>query len=366
MIDAVVIGAGLAGSAAAWELSRRGRSVVVLERFEPGHDRGSSHGRERIMRLGYTTPLYVQLGLEALDGWARLEEEAGRRLLHVSGAIDHGADDELAEIEAAYRACLVRYEWLSAGAARERWPGLRFEGRVLHQPGGGWLEADAVLAAFRAGSVARGADWRYGVEVLRIEASGGGVQLRTAEAELSAAVAIVTAGAWCDRLLWELIELPALCVTEEQVAYLSPRTADEPWPCFIHRGEPLHYGLPTPDGRLKVGEHGTGPVVDPDHRRSEVEPVSWARLLTSIPHWVPGVDPEPVEAATCLYATTPTDDFVIDRVGPLVVGAGFGGHGFKFAPVIGRLLADLALGGPTGGPFALATAPSRQGRSRSR
>ena len=152
---------------------------------------------------------------------------------------------------------------------------------------------------------------------------------------------VVAAGAWAPDLLTGLLALPALTVTEEQVAYFRRREPDRPWPCFIHRATPLLYGLPGPHERIKVGEHQTGPVVHPDERTFELRPEAWQRLRDAVEHWLPGVDPEPLDAVTCLYATGPGDDLVLDRVGPVVVASGLGGHGFKFGPALGRVLADL-------------------------
>jgi sarcosine oxidase len=366
VLDAVVIGAGLAGSAAAWELARRGRSVVVLEQFGADHERGSSHGRERIVRLGYTAPEYVQFGLDALAGWSELEAETGVELLHRTGAIDHGFGDELDQIAAAYQACGVAHQWLTPAEAAERWAGLRFEGQVLLQPDGGWVEADAALAAFRRGATERGVDVRYETPVLEWSpaADGGGVHVVTAGETFTSRVVVVAAGAWTARMVGDAVRFPTITVTKEQVAYLRPTDPEVAWPCFIHRSAPLHYGLPCPGGLVKLGEHATGPVVDPDRRSFDVEPAAWERLRRDVPVWLPGVDPEPVDSRTCLYASTPSDDFVIDRVGPVVVVAGLGGHGFKFGPAIGRSVADLVDGLPAGAfglGRAVATGPGRSG-----
>ncbi len=368
MLDAVVIGAGLAGAAAAWELSRRGRAVLVLERFEAGHHRGSSHGTERIVRLGYTSPEYVELGLEAMAGWRALEGDSGQALLHLTGAIDHGYDDELDELAAAYDACGVRHEWLTPADAHDCWPGLRFEGPVLHQPDGGWVRADEALRSFLTGAERRGAELRFGAGAAAIEPSEEHVRVVTGGEVIEARCVVVAAGAWSATLLGDLVALPPILVTKQQVAYLRPLDRAAVWPCFIHRSEPLHYGLPTPDGLVKLGDHGNGPVVDPDDRDFEVEPALWAALLADVEQWLPGVHPEPVRSLTCLYASTPTDDFVLDRVGPLVVAAGLGGHGFKFGPAIGRMLADLVDGTIVrAGPFALGGgAVAGPGRSGSR
>ena len=183
-VDVVVVGAGLAGASAAWELARRGRSVVLLEQFERGHARGSSHGTERIVRLGYTSVEYVELGLEAMRGWRALEAECGRELLHVTGALDIGYDEELDDVAAAFAACGVRHEWLSGEAVAQRWPGLAARGRVLHQPDGGWIAADVALTALVEGARRRGAEARWSTAVEAVEAAGDGARVVTADAVL--------------------------------------------------------------------------------------------------------------------------------------------------------------------------------------
>jgi sarcosine oxidase len=206
---------------------------------------------------------------------------------------------------------------------------------------------------------------RSGERVDRIEELADAVVVHAAGTSWRAATVVVAAGAWAPGLL-PPSAVPPLLVTKEQVAYYEPRSGFT-WPCFIHRSAPLLYGLPTPTGRIKVGEHQTGPIVDPDRRTFELEPVAWQRLVDSVPAWVPGVAPEPVAGLTCLYATTATDDFVLHRVGRVVVAAGLGGHGFKFGPALGRVLADLVDGRPGPAAFALgAGAASGPGRSGAR
>src|SRR5829696_74609 len=136
-VDVVVVGAGAMGSAAAWHLARRGRGVALLERFEPGHVRGSSHGASRIFRLAYDDPLYVRLARSALAGWRELEDDVGEPLLDVTGGIDHGDAGSVQEVAAALAASGVAFELLAPEEAAERWPGLRFDGTVLHHPEGG-------------------------------------------------------------------------------------------------------------------------------------------------------------------------------------------------------------------------------------
>jgi sarcosine oxidase len=173
------------------------------------------------------------------------------------------------------------------------------------------------------------------------------VEVDTETTSYRARVAVIAAGAWAAKVL-SVGGLPPLRITEEQVFHFRPRNGTAPWPSFIHHRAPWRYGLLTPGEGVKVAEHGTGAEVDPDHRSFSVDDDGRARVREYVSRWLPGVDPDPVSEATCLYTTTPSEDFVVDRVdgAPLVVAAGFSGHGFKFTPLIGRMLADLAEGAP--------------------
>jgi sarcosine oxidase len=187
---------------------------------------------------------------------------------------------------------------------------------------------------------------RFGEPVTVLEPDADGVTVRTEAGRVRAPVAVVTAGAWAGELLAGLVPgLPPITVTEELVAFFRPAAGTPVDVSFIDsaRRVPV-YGLPTPDGLVKIGEHGAGPVVTGDSRSGEPDPAALARLRDYAAEAMPGVDPAPVRSTTCLYANTPTSDFVLDREGPLVVGAGFSGHGFKFVPEIGRLLAGMAAG----------------------
>jgi sarcosine oxidase len=170
---------------------------------------------------------------------------------------------------------------------------------------------------------------------------------------------VVTAGAWTVDLLGRGVSLPPLTTTREQVAFFHPRTAGA-WPAFIDRRPTTCYGVPAPSGAVKVGEHHTGAVTTGDTRSFDVDHDALARVVRYVHEWLPGLDPDPADATTCLYTLTPTEDFILDRVGNVVIGAGFSGHGFKFAPEIGRLLAGMAAGHPPPGqPFSIARAARR-------
>ncbi|XVU23575.1 FAD-dependent oxidoreductase [Actinoplanes sp. CA-054009] len=347
-LDAIVVGGGAMGSAAAWQLARRGAEVLLLERFEAGHTRGASHGASRIFRFAYAEPDYIALAREALGLWRELDPS----LLDLTGGVDHGDRASIEPIANALAAAGVPGQWLPEREAAERWPGLRFAGPVFFHPSSGRVHADHAVAALQAAAAGLGAEVRHKTEVVAVTVRGDDdVEVVTAGETLRARRVIVAAGAWTSKLLPGLLPLR---VTQEQPAHFTP-LAERAWPSFIHHdGGAGVYGLLTPGEGVKVGFHGNGPVVDPDHRDYAAEPGRAERLRDYVRQWVPGVDPESDVPISCTYTTTPTSDFVIDRRGPLVIAAGFSGHGFKFTPAVGRLLADLAVAGrPAPARFAI-------------
>ena len=348
--DVIVIGAGVMGAAAGWEVARRGRDVVVLERFEQGHVRGSSHGGSRIFRLAYPEPAWVRLCVEALDAWRDLEDDAGVPLLDITGGVDHGAPFTIGRTAEALTAAGATHELMAPEAAAERWPAMRFEGSVLYQPDGGRCRADDTVLNLHLSIGNHGGEVRFEEPAAWIGEEDDGVTVETDFDRYWAPAVIVTVGSWAPSVV-EAIEgfhphLPHLSVTQEQTFHFLPRDDEAAWPSFIHHRLPAPiYGLATPGEGVKVAEHHAGPVVDPDERDFEIDPAGEARVVAYVEQWLPGLENFAVTAATCLYTTTPDEDFVVERRGPVVVGAGFSGHGFKFAPLIGKRLADLALQG---------------------
>jgi sarcosine oxidase len=149
----------------------------------------------------------------------------------------------------------------------------------------------------------------------------------------------VTAGAWVSAVLGR--QAPNVSVTQEQVQHFAP-VVEQEWPSFIHHRQPWIYGLLTPGEGIKVDEHHVGPVIDPDHRRPR-DLGAESVMVRYVEEWMPGLDPTPLHTTECLYTTTPDESFVLERVGPIVIGSPCSGHGFKFTPFIGRRLADLAM-----------------------
>lgn len=330
--DVVVVGAGVMGAAVAWELSRHGRHVITVERFEYLHSRGSSHGATRIFRLADRDPALVAMAAESLPLWRALEDDADRQVLVTTGGIDHGDADDLRAVAAALDGHGVRYEVLPPEAAAERWPGMRFAGPVLHQPDGGRLLSEHALRAFTEAAASHGAEVYYSQPVHEIEEMEEEVVVVTDFDEYVAPVVVRACGAWAG---------PPVTATQEQYFHFLPRHDGMAWPSFVHYGAPARYGLETPDEGVKVAEHGTGPVVDPDERDGEIDPDGEARVVDYVNQWLPGLESWATTATTCLYATAPDDRFVIERHGRVVTAAGFSGHGFKHAPAVARRVAAL-------------------------
>ena len=315
---ATVVGAGINGCAAAWALRGRGVEVTLVDQFEPGHTRGSSHGRSRIFRLAYPEEPWVELAQEALAGWRELEQETGTTLLELYGLVELCSSVDVSSRD-VLDARGIEHRLLARDELDVALP----EGWIaLWQPDAGIVRADLALDAFRGD---------LPVERRRVESLD----------DVDGDVVIVTAGPWAPQLLPDL----PVRVTRETVAYFLHDCA--PFPSVVELDDATRqhamYALHDPQYGLKAGAHHAGPVADPDAEGSP-DPA----LVEQITGWVrerfPDVDPQPVGAETCVYTTTPDESFILERRGRIVIGSACSGHAFKFAPAVGKRLADLAMG----------------------
>lgn len=354
-IDLLVVGGGLMGAATAWSASRAGLSVMVVEQFEQGHRRGSSHGSARIVRRAYGDTLYTELSGRAFELWRELESDTEARVLRMLGGLDFGTQRDVDAIAARLAAVRAEHEVLDAAQAQARWPGMRFDGRVVYHPEAGVLDAEAATAAFLSGAARRGAAVVHGVAVTSVEPRGDGVAARLADGrEVTCAQLVVAAGAWGGPMLAGLAQafaglaaVPPLRVTQQQVFHFPRRDPHAPaWPSVIHDdGHGVYHLAGGRDGGphddRKIGEHDRGAPTTAAARDGVVDPRSRERVVEYVQRWLPGLEPTPRSESTCLYTSTPSEDFLLDRVGPVVVCSACSGHGAKFAPLIGELVTGL-------------------------
>lgn len=342
--ETVVVGGGVMGAATAWQLGLAGRSVALVERFGVGHARGSSHGRSRIFRLAYADSDYVRMAMEAKPLWGDLESEAGEPMLVELGGLDvgQGVDQGVEEVAAAMAECGAPHERIEPSEAARRFPRLAFrpDQPVLFHPGAGVVLADRAWAALHAGARRHGAAILEGTAVTSIEAREEGAVVRAGQEVLEADAVVVTAGAWARPLLAGAgIDLP-VWPSRQTVAYFG-MPAEMGLTTIVDWSDPLVYALPSPGQGIKVGMHNERAPADPDRPEPPSEQVG-----RSLGAWVaeryPEADPSPRLLETCLYTNTEDERFVLERRGPIVVGSACSGHGFKFAPWVGRRLAELA------------------------
>jgi sarcosine oxidase len=341
-VEVVVVGAGVVGLATAWRLAAAGRSVLVLERFAPGHAAGSSHGATRIFRFAYDDPADVGMAQLALPLWRELEAAVAAELLRITGGVDVGEPRFLDACAEALGSRGAAFERLDATerAARLGWLEAGDE-PALFSPDTGVLAAARSVEALAQAARASGAELRSTSPVVRLEQDDDGVTLHTSGGSVRGRRCVVAAGPWTRELLEPLgIRLP-LHVTREQVFYFKAPGEVIP---FIHRGPIARYGVPAFGGAagVKVAEHGTGEHTSADGRSSELDPEGEARLVAYVSQALPSFEPEPVAFETCLYTMTPDEGFIIEARAPLVIASTCSGHGFKFAPIVGEALAALA------------------------
>jgi sarcosine oxidase len=364
--DAIVVGLGGMGAAAAWQLAARGARVLGLEQFAPGHDQGSSHGLSRIIRqVYYEHPDYVPLVRAAYAKWYELEQRCGRHLLTNVPCLSLGAADS--ELIAGVRRSAAEHglpiEDLDTAALRKRYPAFRVragEAGVLEQTAG-VLKVDECVRAMQEEARRLGAELRAGEAVESWQTDGGGVCVRTPAVEYRADRLLLTAGPWAGRMLADL-GLP-LTVMRQVVLWYG--TADDArfcrdrFPIFIaDTPGGYFYGLPALDPHgVKVARHyGAPELADPSGVARQLSAGDEAPVRAFLAEYLPEVTGPLRRWSVCIYTLTPDRHFVIDMhpAHPQVAfAAGFSGHGFKFAPVVGTILADLAQQGRTGWPIGL-------------
>ncbi|HEY4228197.1 MAG TPA: N-methyl-L-tryptophan oxidase [Candidatus Limnocylindrales bacterium] len=355
--DAIVVGLGGIGSAAAYRLAATpGARVLGLEQFELGHDRGASQDVSRITRLSYHRREYVELAITAQAAWRDIEKASGDTILTMTGGLDlapPGAVESIDDYATAMTQASVPFEWLDATGVARRWPQWRLDPstRALFQADAGIADPDRGNAAHQRLARAAGATLAEHARVREIRDHGGELEVLLDDGRgFAAGSVVVAADAWTNDLLAPLgMHLP-LSVTREQVTWFSASDPSafqpERFPIWIWLDQPSFYGFPTyrSDGP-KIGEDVGGRPTTADTRTFLTDPDCLARVERFLTAHLPGAAGAVLKTKTCLYTLTPDRDFVLDRVPghPGVVVALGAAHAYKFAALFGTLLADLAL-----------------------
>jgi sarcosine oxidase len=354
----IVLGLGGFGSAAAYWLSRRaGTEVLGLEQYELGHVRGESQDHSRIIRLSYHTPQYVELAKEAFRAWAEVERASGERLILRTGGLDFAhrvSAIPLSSYSESMDAAGVGYERLDAAEIMRRWPPFRLSDDVqgLFQPESGIAMAARGNAAHQRMAREQGATLREGAAVDAIHTHKGEIELEAGGVSYRCGRLIIAAGAWSNRALAAFgLQLP-LTVTQEQVTYFaSPHPAafqPERFPIWIWMDDPCFYGFPVfGEAGPKVGQDAGGREVTAESRTFDPDQAALKRVQDFLARYIPSMLGPIIYTKSCLYTLTPDRDFVLDTVPdhPNVTVAIGGGHGFKFASLVGRTLSELAVDG---------------------
>ncbi len=363
--DAIVVGVGGVGSSAIYYLARRGARVLGIDRFQPPHDRGSTHGHTRVIRQAYFEhPDYVPLLREAYRGWQELEACTGQQLFHQVGLLEVGPPDGTV-VPGVLRAAAehrLRVEPMTGTGIESRWPTIRVGDGLagVFEPSAGYLLVEDCVRAYLHEARAAGARLSFDTAVQSWSTNGSGVQIKTVDGRrIVANRLVITAGAWTAELLKDLgVEL---VVRRKSLFWFetvdASYNATNGMPVFLFElPDGVFYGFPQLDSQgLKVAEHSGGRVIgDPLAVDREVDLSEQKRIQAFLMAHLPGVRQRVNQHATCLYTMSPDEHFIVDHYPALpqvVFAAGLSGHGYKFAPILGRALAEMALDGGTDLPI---------------
>lgn len=355
--DVAVIGLGAMGSAALFHLARRGLRVIGIEQFEPGHDRGSSHGESRIIRLAYFEhPSYVPLVRRAFENWRDLERLTGQSVLTMTGILEAGMPGSaiVAGVREACRVHGLDHQELTAGQIARRFPAfdLPSDYTGIWQPEAGFLSPERANSLHLALARDHGADLAVRSRVAGIERQADGLSLQLGDTRIQAATVIVSAGAWAAELLPELA--PHLTLLRQVLCWYDPKIprnfALGAFPVFLLESpEDVIYGFPdfAGTGFKCASHHGRTILPRANDARQDAGPADEARTRHMLERYLPSAAGPLKAMKTCIYTMTPDEDFILDRLPAdprIIVASPCSGHGFKFASMIGETLAEMAAG----------------------
>lgn len=355
-VDVIIIGAGTMGLSSGYYLAKSGKTVLMLDAYDPPHTQGSHHGDTRLFRHAYSGNLvYNALALRAHELWSQLERESGRKLFIPSGVLNISPDQDPAAEEKWKHALAFNLpvERLSLMEIKHRWPGFHFpKGYTgILERRAGYLLTDHVLNAYKELSIKHGAKLITGARVQSFEPAGTGFKVHTDAEAFEADQLVITTGAWAQQTAGS-IQPPVTAVRQVVGWFETPDLFDvSRFPGFTFDTEDgLYYGFPSQDGSgVKIGRHDGGTVIDSNAplRPFEENGDDEELLRSALRKYMPEANGKLIRGAACKYENTPDEDFIIDRHPEhkeVILACGFSGHGFKFASAIGELIARLVNG----------------------
>ena len=360
MYDCIVIGLGGMGAASLFELSSKGQNVLGIEQFDIGHDKGSSHGLSRIIRLAYWEGIeYVPLVLRAHDRWIELEKTYNEKLLNITGALDIGLESS-ETISGSLKACRefdIPHEIFTSTELSKKFPAylLPEEYSSVFQKDGGFLVPESCINLYVNESINNGADVKQNCKVLGWESDGNIVTVSTSDGNFKTKKLVITAGAWTGILQDEMSRF--LTPERQVVSWFKPESPEyynsDQFPVFnMEVPEGRYYGFPIHHYEgTKIGRYGhLKENINPDSISREITDLDIATLRVPMEKYFQPTNPEPLFSQVCMFTNTPDEHFVLDYLpgnDSVFIASGFSGHGFKFASVIGELISDLMVDGGT-------------------
>ena len=373
VFDAIVLGVGSMGAPTCFQLASRGFSVLGIEQFDLAHDQGSQAGQSRIIRKAYFEhPDYVPLLEQAYRGWSVLEERTGTQFYFPTGLLYAGRPEGvlIQGVHTSARQHSIAIEQLSIREAKKRYPAFGFPDQyeVLFEPNAGFVTPERAVLAFAEEALKEGAIIHTRERVQSWEKEGSHIVVHTDLGSYQCQHLVITAGPWAGQLIPNMAE--KLRVTRQVVAWALPEASDNfalgSFPCWLidDDAQPgMLYGFPQlPAARfggplgLKLAHHFPGQPTDPNKVNRQVDETEEATLAEAAKRFLPFLGHRLQTVKTCLYTNTPDENFVIDLLpgyeGQVAIACGFSGHGFKFAPVMGEIMADLVQHGRSNLPIS--------------
>jgi sarcosine oxidase len=363
--DVIVTGVGSMGSSACYYLAKRGYRVLGLEQFDITHERGSHAGQSRIIRKAYFEhPDYVPLLQGAYKNWQELESETGEQLYFPTGLVYFGNRDN--EMMKGIKSSAKQFNIpLENPTIKKRFYQFDIPGdfETLFEPEAGFVTPEKAIKLYIEQAISKGAEIHTREKVIEWTKDSNSIIVTTNKNTYHCNKLIISAGAWSGKILPDFEQ--TIKVTRQSIAWIKPKKWDDfllnNFPCWMIADNEMpgcYYGFPVlpiekfgePYG-LKIAYHYPGTLTDPDNLNNQPTEKDLDNLLYAMEKYFPGVFESFIITKSCLYSNTPDENFIIDKLPgfeeQVTIACGFSGHGFKFVPVVGEILADISIKGKT-------------------